>query len=280
MKKVLLLALLLSLTACAAPPEEEPAAEVIAPVSPDSDTVKLGLAAAANIAKSMHATGDFPGYARTEMTFAAVLVDGGGVIRACAIDGISASIPFDETGTLLLPNGTVFLSKTELGQDYGMHKASPLGTEWYQQAADFAAACVGKTTADLQGGDTVASVTISTDALLHAVTRAAESARADALAGDTLLLTCRAAVTGSHDPLADGTPGLACLRAAAAAAAIRGGAATAEAGCAVVSAVPFTDEGRLACDISPGLSPLSDVLTLTAITPREQAELVEISLKN
>lgn len=285
MKRLLLLVLILSLTGCAAPqtaPQPQPpAVEAMAAVPSDTDAARLGIAAVANIAKSMHATYDFPGYAHTEVTVAAVVVDSRGVIRQCAIDGISAAIPFDATGALQLPDGTQFPSKRTLGQSYGMHKASPLGTEWAEQAADFAASCVGKTVDELQPGDTLTSVTIATDALHQAVCRAAGNAAAPVRAGDTLMLSCRAvmehSVSGCPD---DGTPGLACLRAAAAAFTVRGGTATAETGCAVTSAVPFTAAGRIACDTSLGLSPLSDVLIPAAITPEEMAELRDFSRKN
>ena len=133
MKKALFLVLLLTLPACAAPPEEEPAVEVMAPAPQEDTTRFLGIAAAAHINKSMNATYDFHGCAHTEVTFAAVLVDGSGVIQACAIDGISAAVIFDSTGVLQTEDGTVFPSKATLKQSYGMHKASPLGTEWYEQ---------------------------------------------------------------------------------------------------------------------------------------------------
>ena len=254
MKKVLLLLLILSLTGCAAPAPETPppAVEVLAP-APVDNTRYLGIAAAAHVAKSMHATCDFPGYARTEIAVAAVVVDGSGVIRACTIDGLSATIPFDDAGGLLLPNGTVFPSNRTLGQGYGMHKASPLGTEWYQQADDFARHCVGKRAAQLQPGDTVTSVTISTELLLQAV--------------------CRAVITGSFGGSAEeGTPGLACLRATALACTESG----AQLSCALLSAVPFTAAGRIDCDISQGLSPLSDVLFPTAAYEPELTALREI----
>ena len=285
MKRLLLLALILSLTGCAAPqaaPQSQPpAVEAMAAVPSDTDAARLGIAAVANIAKSMHATYDFPGYAHTEVTVAAVVVDSRGVIRQCAIDGISAAIPFDATGALQLASGTMFPSKCSLGQGYGMHKASPLGTEWAEQAADFAAACVGKTVDELQPGDTLTSVTIATDTLRQAVCRAAENAAAPVRAGDTLVLACRAVMEDSRSGcIDDGTPGLACLRAAAAAFTVRGGAVTAEAGCAVLSNLPFTATGRIDCDISLGLSVLSDTLKHTDITAEEMAELWEISPKN
>ena len=233
----------------------------------------LGIGMAAHISKSMHATYDFPGYARTEITVAAVVVDGEGVIRACTIDGISAVISFDGTGTLLLPDGTVFLSKTALGDDYGMHKASSLGTEWYQQAAAFAAACVGKQGTQLQTGDTVASVTISTDALLQAVHSAAADAHTAIASAQSPTLFCRAMTAGGRSAtLGDTTSGLARLRAAAMAC-VGDTAVT----CARISAVPFTALGRIDCDISLPLSPLSDVLMPADATAEELLILQELA---
>ena len=280
MKKALLLALLLTLTACTAPPADEPAAEVMAPVQQTQEAYCLGIAAAANISKSMNATYDFPGYARTEVTFAAVVINSDGVICQCAIDGISATISFDAAGALQSEAGTVFFSKAALGQAYGMHKASPLGTEWYQQAADFAVACVGKTAAELLPGDAVSSVTISTDALCQAVCLAAENARQPAPPDGVLRLFCHGVMTDSRSACRDdGTPGLACLRTVASARAANGQSA-ATVGCAVTSAVPFSADGRLICDISQTLSVLSDVFSFSSITGHEAEELQKISLGN
>lgn len=270
MKKLLFLALLFALTGCAAPqPEAEAVVEAIAAVPADPHCY-MGLAAVANIAKSMHATYDFPGYAQTEMTFAAVVVDGSGVIRACAIDGISAVIPFDATGALQVENGAVFRSKTALGQGYGMHKASPLGTEWHQQAADFAAHCVGKTAAEVRGGDTVTSVTIATDSLRSAVLSAAENAHTAVAPDSALTLVCRAVMEDSRSAcIDDGSPGLAEVRAAALVRASDG----AEVSCALISRLPFSAHGRITCDISQRLSLLSDVLYPTAAAAAELSTL-------
>ena len=281
MKLLLPLCLLLAPTGCAAPdpvpqPPDPEAVQAMAVQPPQEESYRLGLAAWAHISRSMHASYDFPGYARTDVTFAAVVVDSGGVIRACALDGVSISVPFDATGALQLSDGTVFPSKTALGHDYGMHKASALGTEWYQQAADFAGNCVGKTAAQLRGGDAISSVTISADSLLHAVLRAAETAQlpvdAPVDAPVTPTLVCRGRMEGSRSAAIDsGEGGLACVRVAAAAA-----CDTVRADCAVLSAIPFTAHGRIACDTAQGLSALSDVLRSTAATAEELQALREI----
>ena len=278
MKRLTPLLLLLTLTGCSAPaaaPQPQPEGESVQAMAvqpPQEEHFSLGLAAWAHISGSMHASYDFPGYARTDISFAAVVVDSGGVIRACRLDGVSISVPFDATGALQLPAGTVFPSKTALGYDYGMHKASALGTEWYQQAAELSHACVGKTAAQLRGGDAVASVTISTDGLLSAVLRAAETAHLPVEDPAALTLVCRGALSDSRSAHIDsGEGGLACVRAAALAS-----CGDVRTHCAVRSAIPFTAHGRIDCDTSQGLSALSDVLLSTAATAEEAAALQEL----
>ncbi len=278
MKNIWLLLLILPLAACAAPAAEPPpipdSVEVMAPAPQTEESLYLGIAATAHIAKSMHATYDFPGYARTEVTVAAVIISESGIIRACTIDGISAIVPFDATGALQLSENTVFLSKTALGTDYGMHKASPLGTEWYQQATDFAASCVGKDHTQLHTADAVTSVTISTDGLLQAVRSAAANAHTLVSTAEPPTLFCRAAMTGSFSAaIDDGAPGLARLRASALACTPGGVSAS----CALISAVPFTASGRIACDLSLPLSPLSDVLMPADVTAEELLILQELA---
>lgn len=282
MKRLLPLLLILSLAGCAAPdplPDNMSAVEAMSAVPEPSDALATGIAMAATVSKSMHATYDFPGAGRTDLTVAAVLVDSSGIIRQCAIDGISASLPFDATGALQTEAGTRFPSKCALGQDYGMHKASPLGTEWCQQAAEVSAWAVGKTAAELRAGDVVASVTISTDQLLQAVCDAADNASCQgARTGDELVLVCFGVMDPSQSAcIDDGTPGLACFRAAAGAFTLRQGTVTSRAFDGLTSAVTFTAAGRIDCNLSVALSALSDVLCPAAPGPEMCAELEEMA---
>ena len=167
-------------------------------------SLPLGLAVTAHLQKSMHATESSPGRVHLELTAAAVLVDEGGVIRGCAIDGVRATVPFDQGGTPLLYPGTAFPSKCALGEDYGMARASSLGQEWDTQAARLAADCIGKTAAQLLGGDVTTSVTIAAADALYAVAEAAENAVAcDAAETDPLALTCAALLTDAAAPTAE-----------------------------------------------------------------------------
>ena len=178
MKRLLLLLLTLCLlTGCVGKTvvQNDPAVPNTDTNQPDETAVKTGLALLTTISKSMNATPDSKGSARTDTTVVAVTVDGDGIIRACAIDGITAAVPFDTEGELEAEEDTAYPTKNELGDDYGMHKASPIGREWDEQAADFAAWVVGKRAEELEGGDVTASVTISTDDFIRAIRSAADT---------------------------------------------------------------------------------------------------------
>ena len=194
------------------------------PAAPNTDTnqsaetaVKTGLALLTTISKSMNATPDSKGSARTDTTVVAVTVDGDGIIRACAIDGITAAVPFDTEGELKAEDGTAYPTKNELGDDYGMHKASPIGREWDEQAADFAAWVVGKRAEELENGDVTASVTISTDDFIRAIRSAADTAvYLGAKADDRLAIAALARLDEAEDAEADENGKVQCSVSAAA----------------------------------------------------------------
>ena len=259
MKTVLLLVLLLTLTGCT-PAQPPPAGEVRAPADAPP-VLALGLAATAHLGRSMHATEAFPGRVQLEVTAAAVLVDAAGIIRRCTIDGVRAIVPFDQSGRPLLYPGTAFPSKCALGEDYGMARASSLGQEWDTQAAQLARDCIGKTAAQLLGGDVTTSVTIAASDALYAVAEAAENATAcDAAEADNLTLTCAALLTEAAAPTAENV-GCIALRCAA-----MTHAGSAERTCARAAHGPLTSTGRLACATDGGCSPLSQVLRPTRFT--------------
>lgn len=270
MKRLLALLLLLSLTGCAAPPADD-TLPALAPVTVEADAA-LGLAVTGNLHRSMHATESFPGAVRLEGTAAAVVLDGEGVIRRCAIGGVTARREFDSAGALL-PGATDFPSKAALGADYGMHKASSLGTEWQQQADDFARSCLGKTAAQLQSADAVTSVTIDTADLLRAVVQAAENAQTvpGLSAAEALTLTCRAAALPCRS--ADGSGfGRVSLRFSALAQ-----AGDAEQSAALTAHVTFDDAGHLQSDVSAAPMHRSPTLAPSAATEEERRILRQIS---
>lgn len=242
--------LCLLLTACAAAPH------AASPAPPQELlSLKTGIAAVATVSHSQNATYDFPGSARSDITLAAVAVDNQGIIRQCVLDGIAAVIPFDKTGALQLKEGTVFPSKNELGRAYGMHKASPQGREWNEQAAAYARWAVGRTPAQLAQGDVTTSVTVDTDGFLQAIQAAARQAvDQGAHQGDTLALVSSARMLPSRSVSdASAKDGSACCCASAAALTFRQGIVTSCRFDAVETAIPITPQGTIGTN--PSLLP-------------------------
>ncbi len=152
-----------------------------------SKGVKTGLAVITTVNKSTDA-GVKPGLAETDSTVAAVMVDGSGKIIKCVIDSVQSKINFDASGKLITPTDTKFLTKDERGEDYGMKKASKIGKEWNEQAAEFAKYVEGKTVDEVKtiavdeskhaiGSDLKTSVTISIGEFIEAVEKAAAQAQ-------------------------------------------------------------------------------------------------------
>lgn len=257
MKRLWFTLLLLLLTGCAGDEVQETMqqaqVQVKEPVEETvSGEVKTGLAVVGSIAKSMNATPDFPGAAHTEVTFVALTLDQDGVIRQCCIDGVSAVIPFDATGALQDEEDVEFASKNELGDDYAMHKASAIGSEWREQADAFARYAVGRKVEELSAGDVMASVTISTDAILQAIRMAAETAvQQGALVGDELTMAVLSHSDESCSASLDtGADGCIAFRTDAAAVTWRDGAVTSCVLDALETALPVTPEGIIGVELT------------------------------
>jgi ribosomal protein L7Ae-like RNA K-turn-binding protein len=183
-----------------------------------SGKVKTGLAVITELAKSTDA-GEKPGLAQIDSTVVAVTVDGKGKIVKCVIDGVQSKINFDASGKLTTPVDTMFPTKTELGEKYGMKKASKLGKEWNEQAAALAKYVVGKTVKEIKaiavdeskhpiGSDLKTSVTMSIGGYLEAIEKAvAQAQELGAVSSDELGLGI---VTNmAHSVNAGEKPGLA-----------------------------------------------------------------------
>ena len=100
----------------------------------ETTAVKTGLAVLPSLSASASASGEGDGAAQADILLVAVTVDDDGVIDSCIIDSIQAKIGFNAQGALTTPLDTTFATKLELGDDYGMRAASPIGKEWNEQA--------------------------------------------------------------------------------------------------------------------------------------------------
>ena len=119
-----------------------------------NDTLKLGVATSQT---ATDATAEENGSNKIETYLCAAAVDAEGKIVAAKSDCVEATIGFDAEGKTTFDPTVKILSKGELGDDYGM-KNPTYGSakEWYEHAAAFDAACLGKKASEvnsLMGND-------------------------------------------------------------------------------------------------------------------------------
>lgn len=114
----------------------------------EKDTLKLGVSTAQTKAD---ATVDKPGNSQLETTLFAAAVDADGKIVAASSDCVQVKFTFDNTGASTFDATKPIISKKEAGDSYNMKTYGNAAKEWYEQAAAFDAACVGKTVAEIKG---------------------------------------------------------------------------------------------------------------------------------
>lgn len=171
----------------------------------------MGLGVVASTASSVPATADGDGKLAASVTAAAVLLNSEGTILNCAIDQIQPEVTFDAQGKVTTPADTQFVSKMDLGADYGMKEASSIGKEWNEQAEAFAGYVTGKTIDEVKGiavdestvptdADLSSSVTVSVGNFITAVEKAVEhSFEVDAGAEDSLGLNMTSRIASVAD---------------------------------------------------------------------------------
>ena len=155
--------------------------------SSSSKALKTGIGVVSSTDHSSKDAEDEDGLAQTDSTVAAVLVDDKGVIKQVSIDMVQTKINFSNTGEITTDPDATFQTKQELGFEYNMKDASPIGKEWFEQAEAFEKYITGKTLEEvkgiaLEGGkatdeDLVSSVTISIGDLIAAVEKAVNNAK-------------------------------------------------------------------------------------------------------
>ena len=175
--------------------------------------VKTGLSVIANLSGE-GATKEANGVATTDISLVAVTVNDNGVIESCVIDAVQGKVAFDSQGQLVAETGEI-LSKNELGDDYGMRVASPIGKEWNEQAAHIAAYAVGKTVEELKtkaidengvvkDADLASGATIYMGSFIWAIEDAVNNAKhCGAQSGDQLVLTAISSSNGSASASAE-----------------------------------------------------------------------------
>jgi hypothetical protein len=97
------------------------------------------------------ADGDKNGSNKIAINVFAAASDKDGKIVAASSDCLEVSFTFNENGASTLDTTKAIASKKEQGDNYGMVAYGGAAKEWYEQAAAFDAACVGKTTSEIAG---------------------------------------------------------------------------------------------------------------------------------
>lgn len=114
-----------------------------------NDTLKLGIFTAQTAATD--ATEEKQGSDKVTTTFFAAAVDANGKIVAATSDCVEVTFKFDTTGKTSYDASSEVLSKKEQGDNYGMKAYGGSAKEWYEQAAEFDAACIGKSASEISG---------------------------------------------------------------------------------------------------------------------------------
>ena len=97
------------------------------------------------------ATEDKDGSNKVATTVFAAALDKDGKVVAAGSDCVEVAFSFDLTGVSTLDTTKAVVSKKEQGSNYGMVAYGGSAKEWFEQAAAFDAACIGKTASEIAG---------------------------------------------------------------------------------------------------------------------------------
>jgi len=88
--------------------------------------------------------------AQVNTTMSATAFDKDNKVVGTIIDVAQTKVAFDNKGKLTTDKTAEFKTKIELGDAYGMKKASEIGKEWFEQIAEFEKWMVGKTADEIK----------------------------------------------------------------------------------------------------------------------------------
>ena len=111
---------------------------------------KLGLGVVTSIGSSRDAGGDVTARAQADVVMAAVLFDAAGRVVSVSIDNGQSRVEFDDDMQVASDTSVPGKTKVELGDDYGMIRASAIEKEWYEQMEAFEAWMIGQTVDEIK----------------------------------------------------------------------------------------------------------------------------------
>jgi hypothetical protein len=146
--------------------------------------IKHGMGSVTLLTESIDA-GESDGLVQVDSTVATVVLDSEGKIVSVAIEAIQSKMPFTADGKLAGDPSVPTRTKKELGDEYGMKKASSLNKEWFEQIDALEKWLVGKTLSDIENmkltdgaaDDLKTSVTMTVTNYLEAVKKAIANAK-------------------------------------------------------------------------------------------------------
>lgn len=149
-----------------------------------SATDKVGLGLISKVGSSSKDAGEDDGVAQAYTTYSAITLDKNNKVTSSIFDASQTNIKFNTTGEITSDLTGGFKSKLELGNDYNMKDASPIGKEWFEQSKSFSDYIKGKTVSEVTGikltdgvaTDLASSVTITIGDFLTTISKAGASA--------------------------------------------------------------------------------------------------------
>ncbi len=126
--------------------------------------------------------------AQVDVVIAAAVFDDAGAVSGVLIDTAQTRVNFDAEGQVTSDRAAEYKTKRELGDDYGMRRASAIEKEWDEQVIAFEEWMIGKTVSEITGmelddadapedPDLTTSVTMTVSAYLAALEEAYSRAR-------------------------------------------------------------------------------------------------------
>ncbi len=148
---------------------------------------KLGLGIETSMGQSADVAADKAGLAQAYSYYTATTFGADGKVTSCVIDASQGSVNFDATGKITSDIKAAVQTKNELGDAYGMKKASKIGKEWNEQAAAFAKYVAGKSMDEIKGiavnegvataADLTSSVTVHIGDFQNVIEKASANAK-------------------------------------------------------------------------------------------------------
>lgn len=114
------------------------------------DKLGLGITSGSG-SKTTNASADGDGTVQAYSHYGAVSFDKSGKITSSVIDASQTNVNFSTEGKLTSELNGDFKTKLELGNDYNMKPASPIGKEWFEQSEAFCDYIKGKKVSDVTG---------------------------------------------------------------------------------------------------------------------------------